>query len=512
MGADASSYEALPYAGRVHPNSHIDVLATIGTLLGMQPASPARCRVLGLGCGDGTNLIVMAYHFPDSHFVGVDASPSQIQHGQALAAGLGLDNITLVAGDIRSLPGVEGDFDYIVTHGVFSWVPDDVRAAILKTCQERLRPQGIAYVSYNCYPGWHMFDQLRAMMRYHAHDMGSIKDDIDQARAIVQFIGSTMSVGSSARAVFFERDVPPVLQMDDDYLFHEYLEPENTPLYFHQFASMAEHAGLQYLGDAQFYTMMTTNLGEDASRTVDNISRSIIDTEQYSDFVRNRRFRCSLLCRPEVTVERAIGYDPVLKMRIASALVPAVESPDIFDGQPLVFSAPSDPTATLTVSHPLEKRALQVLVSRWPEAVPFAELVAACCPALGLAPDAPNQTVLAAVCFQLLATGSGELHIVQPPVTGHVLERPQTTRLARHQLAAGLRPCSQRHLTVNLSAQGRALLALLDGTRTLPQIVGELSAAWGEDEAVVADKVAQLLAQIAGCGLLIPEGSEPVGS
>lgn len=510
MSTDNATYEALPYTGRVYSHSHVDAMATVGTMFGMQPAPPERCRVLGLGCGDGTNLIVMAYHLPDSQFVGVDASPTQIQRGQQIVADLGLTNISLVAGDIRALSGVEGDFDYIICHGVYSWVPEEVRRSILQICRSRLRPQGIAYVSYNCYPGWHAFDQIRGMMRYHAQGHGSARDRVAQARAIVQFVSSTVTANNPARSAFFQHDVPPVLEMDDDYLFHEYLEPDNTPLYFHEFAAQLAAADLQYLGDAQLHMMMTRNLGEAVAQTIDQISRTIIDTEQYADFVTNRRFRCSLVCRPEVSIQRAIGYDPVLKLRAATPLRPDRAVGDVWDGVPLRFSKPGAPQVAVTVSRPLEKQALVVLGQRWPEAVPFAELVAACCGPLGLPPDAPNQTVLAALCVQLWVAGAGGLHTFQPPVTGQISERPQVSWLARYQLAAGLLPCSQLHVNVTLPPQGRALLPMLDGTLTRDEITALLVTASGAPIEDVSALVDELLTQFATFGLLLPEGSEPI--
>ena len=106
------------------------------------------CRVLELGCAEGGNLIPMALALPGSEFVGLDLSGRQIAAGQRLTRALGLDNAILEAANLGSVDESWGEFDYILCHGVYSWVAEDVRAAILTICQRNLSPNGIAVVSF----------------------------------------------------------------------------------------------------------------------------------------------------------------------------------------------------------------------------------------------------------------------------------------------------------------------------------------------------------------------------
>ena len=86
-------------------------------------------------------------------FVGIDLSPRSIDEARAMAADLGLTNVTFHAADLRDLPTDAGDFDYIVAHGFYSWVPAPVRSALFETIHARLAPRGVAFVSHNVLPG-----------------------------------------------------------------------------------------------------------------------------------------------------------------------------------------------------------------------------------------------------------------------------------------------------------------------------------------------------------------------
>src|SRR6516165_7913322 len=151
-----TSYDEIPYSNNAFYHTHPDCLATVATLFGMKPAPVQACRVLELGCGRGGNLIPMATSLPTSRFVGIDLSARQIAGGQEAVESLGLTNVELKQLSILDVDSDFGRFDYIICHGVYSWVPAAVQEKILEICAQNLAPSGIAYISYNCYPGWHL--------------------------------------------------------------------------------------------------------------------------------------------------------------------------------------------------------------------------------------------------------------------------------------------------------------------------------------------------------------------
>src|SRR5437868_15404402 len=148
-----TSYDEVPYPSLPYPYPHPDHPAVVATLLGLSPARPDRCRVLELGCAGGGNLIPMAYTYPESTFLGIDLSVEQIRQGEELREALGLANIELRAMSILDVDDRFGTFDYIICHGVYSWVPEAVQDKILEVCARHLAPEGIGFVSYNTFPG-----------------------------------------------------------------------------------------------------------------------------------------------------------------------------------------------------------------------------------------------------------------------------------------------------------------------------------------------------------------------
>ncbi|HID29405.1 MAG TPA: class I SAM-dependent methyltransferase, partial [Desulfobacterales bacterium] len=187
-----TSYDEVPYESQSFPQSHPDRLATLGRLFGLSPTPITCCRVLELGCASGGNLIPMAYHLPESKFVGVDLSKRQVEMGQKTIQDLGLKNIRIKHASITDVDSSWGVFDYIIAHGLYSWVPDEVQEKILSVSSDNLAPQGIAYVSYNTFPGWHMREMVRHMMLYHANQFEESSKRIEQARALMDFLARSV--------------------------------------------------------------------------------------------------------------------------------------------------------------------------------------------------------------------------------------------------------------------------------------------------------------------------------
>jgi len=160
-----ASYDAFPYRSVPFAQSHPDRLATLATLFGVVPAPLERCRVLEIGCASGGNLIPIAATLPGSRCVGVDFSAVQIAQGREDVAALGLRNIDLVCADLLDFDGAGEQFDYIIAHGVLSWVPRKVQDRLFEVCARMLAPQGVAYVSYNALPGWQTRGAIRDAMR-----------------------------------------------------------------------------------------------------------------------------------------------------------------------------------------------------------------------------------------------------------------------------------------------------------------------------------------------------------
>jgi SAM-dependent methyltransferase len=148
-GYDEVLYDSVPVVG-----SHPAQLAAWATLHGLSAPPVATARILELGCGTGSNIVPIAADLPDAEVVAIDLSARQIERASARAAALGLTNLTCHALDLREVDGRFGSFDYVIAHGLYSWVPAEVRDAALALLGARLSPDGLAYVSFLTLPGW----------------------------------------------------------------------------------------------------------------------------------------------------------------------------------------------------------------------------------------------------------------------------------------------------------------------------------------------------------------------
>ncbi|MDP6723029.1 MAG: class I SAM-dependent methyltransferase [Pirellulaceae bacterium] len=256
---DATSYDQVPYPNRPQRTAHPRHLEAVATLFGMTPQPSPQCAVLELGSATGANLVAQAYDLSESDFLGVDFSEAQVAEGQKTVESLGLKNIELRHADIRDVDPTWGQFDYIICPGVYSWTPREIQDKIMAICQANLAPNGVAFVSYNVYPGWHLRTTIRDMMLYHVSHIEDRQGQIDQARAILEFLAASCQE-DAARGPMVRKELESVRRLNDAFFFHEYLEASNTPIYFHEFADRAHTKGLQYLGEADVSLMFSTSL------------------------------------------------------------------------------------------------------------------------------------------------------------------------------------------------------------------------------------------------------------
>ncbi|HXC37196.1 MAG TPA: class I SAM-dependent methyltransferase, partial [Candidatus Acidoferrales bacterium] len=229
-----SEYDKFAYPSAVYPQTHPDRLSAISTLMGLEPARLERARVLELGCGDGNNLITMACTLPEANFLGMDLAIEPIRRGRETIAALGLTNIALRQKNVLETTADLGVFDYIIAHGLYSWVPEAVRERILQISREHLAENGVAYVSYNAYPGNHLRDAARRMMRFHVQQFSEPPEQIRQARAFLRFV-SEAKIKPGLWQDLLRHQFERIEKYVDAGFFHDDLSPMNQPFYFYEF-------------------------------------------------------------------------------------------------------------------------------------------------------------------------------------------------------------------------------------------------------------------------------------
>lgn len=478
---EVNPYDQVLYPSYSRLQSHPDRLATIGRLLGMSPAKIDRCRVLELGCGNGSNLGPIAFNFPNSQFVGVDLAATPIANAKSMAADLGLQNIEFHQKSITEITEALGQFDYIICHGVFSWVPDDVREAILRVCRENLAPNGIAFVSYNAYPGNRVREMIREMMLYHVANFESPGEQIDQAFALAGFVAAAAKDETDTYRKLVKEEMETFLKYDGNYVFHDALAEYNMPFYFFQFMGRAHTHQLQYLGEADFQSMLDIGLPAQVVEKLDELSGNRIAREQYLDFIRCRRFRQTLLCHQDVHLDLSLKPSVISEFNVAGLVRCLSEQPRPFEHVMEEFE--SRLGIRIRTDSPLGKIAFLILQEQWPHPVPFEDLHAQA-RERALAggkwkPGDPEteKSELQMVVFRSYASGIINLHTFAPPSFRELGPAPKATLLARWQAQRQVFATTLFHGAINLEDQTfRQLLVMLDGTRDRAALLRELEA------------------------------------
>ncbi len=476
----ASLYDAVPYPGLAFAQTHPDRLATLGALFGLQAAPPAACRLLEIGCGDGGNLLPMALALPGSTFVGIDSSPAAIARAQADAAALGLGNVAFEEVGIEDYETAPGSFDYVVAHGVFSWVPGEVREALLALTTRALAGHGIGYVSYNALPGARVPQTLRELLALKLEGVEGPARRIAEARRLLTLLsGPDGRAGLGAEATVL-RDRPDAL------LFHDALAPINEPFFFSEFAARAAAHGLQYLAEANFWEMQAGMLSEELRLELSS-EPDVVRQEQLLDYVKVRRFRQTLVCPAAARLDRTLRLERIAQFALSAPVRAIVEDPAA--PQRVTFHAPGG--SRLTTEHEVVVAVLRAAGESWPGAVGVAEV---------LGPDASPEAVQT-VCEALLrcfAANLVTLHVHPPQPHRAAGDRPQASPLARLQAQRQTDIANLRHATVPVEDElDRRLLALLDGTRDRAALLAEL----GPD--VGAERLEASLALFARSSLLV---------
>ena len=305
-------YSELGYKSMPFPYTTPATLEAYAALVGISAPNPKTARVLELGATYGGNIISQALFNPDATFVGIELSQEQVEKGNEVIANAGLTNVSLIQSDIASIGSEIGTFDYIIAHGVYSWVDDGVKEALLRLINEHLAEDGIAYVSYNTYPGWHTMEEVRQLMMFSNRDKTQFnhKEKVLHGKTIGSIVGSQILKYDNLkeRNSKFLGALRSVMQKDEYYVGHDHLEPNNDPVYFYQFNDHLAAHNLAYLCDADLTLSMVRSFDADIADTLDKLApNDHVAQEQYLDFMLDTTFRKSIICKAKHA--ESVTYD-----------------------------------------------------------------------------------------------------------------------------------------------------------------------------------------------------------
>jgi methyltransferase-like protein/2-polyprenyl-3-methyl-5-hydroxy-6-metoxy-1,4-benzoquinol methylase len=508
-------YDTVLYPSYTHSQTHPDRLAVIASLYGMTPAPVDHCRVLELGCGDGNNLVPMAMSLKESDFLGIDLATRPIAKGREAIHGLGLKNIRLEQADLLQLADGFEPFDYIIAHGLYAWVPDQVKKKILSLCKSCLNPQGVAFISYNAYPGGHLIDMIRDMMLFHVRDLSDPQQRITQSIALLKFLIDSRTTPDSFSS-FLNEELKRTLELEPALLYHDQLGAINTPLYFFQFMEHAAQFRLQFLGEADFFESQFHIYSPEAVALLQKMAaESTILKEQYLDFLKCRRFRQTLLCHAEVKLAGDPIHQRLSEMYIASRAKPVDDQIDFGTKLTAEFVGPRG--GKIGTDYPLAKAALFELAVSYPKPIWFPELRSRARRLIGNSGDdgtGKDEQTLLEILLRIHGTGLLELYPRGPEYVTEVSQRPKASPLAQFQIEHDNLVTNLRHTEVEVKDEiGRQLLKLLDGTRDRQKLLEDLVTALNtftssspENQSrppVVAEDLEKNLKKLANLSLLI---------
>jgi len=478
-------YDDFPYPHLTHSHTHPERMETLAAMLGMSPAPVDNCRVLELGCASGFNLFPFAYCYPNSDFIGVDYSEVQIDYGIERVKELGLTNVELLCQDVMDIQVDLGLFDYIIIHGIYSWVPPAVRDQLIVLSKRHLAPKGVAYISYNTYPGWAMMGMLRGMMLYRVRDIETPMEKANEARKLVEFLHDSIGPKESAYGAYLGQYLELIRKKrvgtkveDVTLLLHDELEEFNEPVYFHEFVEHANSHGLQYLVEAEFSSVIPSRHPTEVGDYIRQISRDTIEMEQYLDFLNFRTFRRTLLCHDAIEVNRIFTPEVVFDFHLVSEAKPVTDRSDDLPENLVQFRGKDG--ANFTTDHSLTIEAFNYLGKIFPRAVSFKEVIKDCLKEVFLNPEESVADHAAMVAGNFLRAYSYseslvEFHIRPYNVTQNVSDKPEASMIARWQLDYMVKVTNMRHERVTLDSLSRYLLRLLNGKRDKDELLELLS-------------------------------------
>ncbi len=467
-----TTYDEIPYPIYAHVSSAPENLAAIALLFGMKPHDVENSRVLEIGCASGGNMIPLAARHPKATFVGVDLSKAQIELAQKTAQTLHLDNVKFYAKSILDFEFKSEKFDFIIAHGVYSWVREDVQKRILEICSKNLSEKGIAYISYNTLPGWNSVKTIRDMMLYHGQKFSDPAQKVQEARKMLNFVSENIQEKSGAHKIFMEQEIKTVQSQDDNFVLHDYLEETNVPCYFYEFMDLAQKYGLQYLGDSDLPSMYLGNHTDTVSKTLMQLDNNI-NQEQYLDFINNRKFRSTLLVHEGVELKRNIDLSSiedlsflpnyVLKDVDLSNIKPLPESLD------LVGIANSD--AKLTLKGRSVCACYLELLKAMPVPQTLDELVVLAKKNLNDDQDEDIRATFGALIPELVLKGAFSITMGKPGCISKISEKPEVFAPARLQALDHALIANMLQQNVKLTDDQRLVIQYVDGQNTIEKIV-----------------------------------------
>lgn len=487
-----NTYDEVPYESYPYPQTNPAHLYAIGKYFGMNPPKVENANILELGCASGENIIPISIRYPHSKCTGIDLSKNQIKMAKKQTKAMGLKNMQFINASITDIDESYGMFDYIICHGVFSWVPQEVRNAIFKICSSLLSANGIAYISYNTLPGWNSIKTAREIMQFQAQMYDSPEEQVRQARLALNFIKDSLAGKNSLYAATIKKVAEEIEQKPNFYVYHEYLEENNSQFYFKDLMHAAEKYSLQYVGDANLSYMSVIGLPKSSAKKI-NAIKDIVDQVQYIDFIKNRTFSCILLCHNAIKLDRNINTENIKSLYFCGDIKPktVIHPIDINDAEKEIeYYIHGKVGNPIFSKHPITKAMLYTFSDNLRHPISFKYLVNES--HKKLANYTENQVsehilgclvqYISAGLFTMFASPASSINVIQ--------QFPKVAEYSRYQVTHGSGDwvTNELHEKYSLNLLEKFAITYMDGKHDKEMIIAKLMEHINNGEITIFDK------------------------
>lgn len=228
-------------------------LASVAYLLGT--AAPDITRpytYCELGCGLGINLLVAAATNPLGQFVGVDFNARHLAVAEEAAGALGLGNLRFVHADFaRFERDNEQPFDFIASHGAWSWIAPAQQQHVLRLVERSLKPGGLFYLHYMCHPGATQMIPVQKLLNELAPDVAG--DSEGQVQAGIELLCRLDAAGVFVDQPRLSASLRTLRQANPAYLAHHFLSDHWAPQHSVDLHRAVARGGVAYLGSANVF-------------------------------------------------------------------------------------------------------------------------------------------------------------------------------------------------------------------------------------------------------------------
>ncbi len=439
-------YSQHRYPALSHPETHPGTLGAAARCCGLiSPALTDQARVLEIGCASGHNLLPLAERFPEGTFHGIDFSDSAIRSARQAATEAGLKNITFEHADLTAWEPPAGPFDYVIAHGMLSWIGDEAKAALLDLIARTLAESGIASISYNTLPGWALRREAATMLPV----LGALDPEGKGLDSLLESLETTAALGDSPytrhlSAIYrdMRRKGPAILPFDE-------LAPHCEAFHFGQVLAWTGRKNLRYLGEASLTDNLPPHLPADALARLKPLENDPVLLQQTLDLLSGRSHRVSLFSPAGAPLDPATTQSVVLH----------------FEARLTVPKLPAE-----AVHGELIGLLHAALVASAPSARPLTTLMEECAVRLGPRWDpATCGQAISKWVFQAARLGWIELRTDSITIAG-TPAKPRLSPLNLHFARRHQPIVDAFHRTCHFPENHQSVVAALDGSRTLDEL------------------------------------------